>query len=73
MDGRGRVFDNIFVERLWRTVKYENVFLNDYESVPALRAGLGDYFGFYINERRLQSLANRTPAEVYKKRFQWAA
>lgn len=73
MDGRGRVFDNIFVERLWRTVKYENVFLSDYESVPALRAGLGDYFGFYNNERRHQSLSNRTPAEVYKERLRRAA
>lgn len=67
MDGRGRVFDNIFVERLWRTVKYENMFLNDYEGVPALRTGLGDYFWFYNHERRHQSLANRTPAAVYNQ------
>ena len=73
MDGRGRVFDNIFVERLWRTVKYENVFLNDYEGVPALRVGLGDYFMFYNNERRHQSLANRTPVELYRERLGRAA
>lgn len=73
MDGRGRFFDNIFVERLWRTVKYENVYLNEYPNVRALRAGLAEYFAFYNNERRHQSLANRTPAEVYGERVRRAA
>ena len=66
MDGRGRCLDNIFVERLWRSVKYEDVFLKGYETVPELRAGLGRYYGFYNEERRHQSLGNRTPAEVYR-------
>ena len=65
MDGRGRVFDNIFIERLWRTVKYEEVYLHDYQGVPAARSGIGGYFGFYNNERRHTSLGMRTPAEVY--------
>lgn len=64
-DGRGRVFDNIFIERLWRSVKYEEVYLNDYGNVPEAISGLGKYFGFYNYERRHQSLGNRTPAEVY--------
>lgn len=65
MDGRGRAFDNIFVERFWRTVKYEDIYLQDYESVPALISGLGNYFPFYNNERPHQSLKNRTPAEAH--------
>ncbi len=67
MDGRGRVFDNIFVERLWRTIKYEDIYLKDYESVPALRRGLGEYLDFYSYARFHQSLENRTPWEVYKE------
>ena len=65
MDGRGRVFDNIFVERLWRTVKYEDIYLHDYASVPALKTGLQRYFTFYNQERLHQSLGYRTPAEVH--------
>jgi putative transposase len=65
MDGRGRLYDNIFVERLWRTVKYEEVYLNDYISVPVARKGLGDYFEFYNTERPHASLAGKTPFEVY--------
>jgi putative transposase len=65
MDGRGRVFDNIFVERLWRTVKYEDVYLKDYQTPAEARLGLGRYFGFYNHERPHQSLSYRTPAEVY--------
>jgi putative transposase len=65
MDGRGRVFDNIFVERLWRTVKYEDIYLKDYESVPALRRGLREYLDFYCYARFHQSLDNLTPWEVY--------
>ena len=67
MDGRGRVFDNIFIERLWRTVKYEDIYLHDYDTVPELRSGLADFFGFYCYERRHQSLARRTPWDVYKE------
>jgi putative transposase len=67
MDGRGRCLDNVFVERLWRTVKYEEVYLWRHETVPALQAGLARFFPFYNQERRHQSLENRTPAEVYGK------
>lgn len=65
MDGRGRFVDNIFVERLWRTVKYEDIYLKGYESVPALSAGLDDYFQLYNYERPHQSLGYRTPADVH--------
>jgi len=65
MDGRGRAFDNIFVERLWRSVKYEEVYLKDYGVVDEARRGLGDYFALYNRERPHQSLGYRTPAEVY--------
>ena len=68
MDGRGRALDNIFVERLWRSVKYEDIYLKDYASVPTLERGLLDYFQFYNHERPHQSLAYRTPAEVYYDR-----
>ena len=67
MDGRGRALDNIFVERRWRTVKYEDIYLHDYASVPALAVGLDRYFIFYNHERPHQSLAYRTPAEVHWK------
>ncbi len=65
MDGRGRALDNIFVERLWRSVKYEHVYLHDHTDVPALQAGLTAYFNFYNNDRFHQSLDYRTPAEVH--------
>jgi len=65
MDGRGRVFDNIFVERLWRSVKYEEVYLKDYETVDDARQNLAGYFHFYNYERLHQSLGYLTPAEVY--------
>lgn len=68
MDGRGRCMDNIFVERLWRSVKYENVYLMQYGSVPEGRQGIDAYFGFYNNDRPHQALENRTPAEVYFQR-----
>lgn len=67
MDGRGRVFDNIFIERLWRTVKYEDLYLHNYETVPALRRGLTDYWHFYCYERQHQALGQRTPWEVYRE------
>ena len=66
MDGRGRALDNVFVERLWRTVKYENVYLKGYENMVQLKQGLKVYFEFY-NKRRRQSLFDaKTPAAVYE-------
>lgn len=65
MDGRGRCFDNIFVERLWRSVKYEDIYPKAYDSVPTLTAGLGIYFPLYNYDRPHQSLDYRMPAEVY--------
>ena len=65
MDGRGRCMDNIFTERLWRTVKYENIYLNDYSGYNEAEAGLREYFQFYNNRRIHQSLDYRTPAEIY--------
>lgn len=65
MDGKGRALDNIFTERLWRTVKYEEVYLHEYEDPRAARRGLAAYFEFYNQERLHQSLNYRTPAEVY--------
>ena len=65
MDGKGRVFDNIFIERLWRTVKYEHLYLTDYTTGLDLLAGLATYFDFYNHERFHQSLDYRTPAQVY--------
>jgi putative transposase len=65
MDGRGRVFDNIFIERLWRSVKYENIYTHEYRTITDLRAGLKDYFNFYNTERLHQSLEYQTPWEVY--------
>lgn len=65
MDGRGRVFDNIFVERLWRSVKYEEVYVQDYPDVRAAQSGLRQYFRFYNEERYHQGLNYRTPRNVY--------
>jgi putative transposase len=67
MDGRGRCLDNVFVERLWRTVKYEYVYLWRPSEVPTLVSGLTTYFGYYNEQRTHQSLEDRTPAEVYGK------
>ena len=61
MDGRGRALDNIFVERLWRSVKYEDIYLKGYASLPELLLGLTEYFAFYNGERPHQGLGNRTP------------
>jgi putative transposase len=66
MDGRGRALDNVFNERLWRSVKYEDIYLMRYEEVPVLYQGLVRYFGFYNDERPHQSLGYQTPAEVYR-------
>jgi putative transposase len=65
MDGRGRAFDNIFIERLWRSVKYEEVYLNDYENVTEAKEKLSTYLNFYNYERHHQSLDYQKPAEVY--------
>ncbi len=65
MDGRGRAFDNIFVERLWRTVKYEEVYLKDYRDVAEARQGLGQYFPFYNDKRIHQALDYRTPKSAH--------
>ena len=66
MDGRGRALDNVFVERLWRSVKYEDIYIRGYEAVPELHQGLARYFAFYNDERPHQSLGYRTPAAVYR-------
>ena len=66
MDGRGRALDNIFVERLWRTVKYEEVYLKQHDSVQSLLLGLTDYFVFYNEDRLHQSLDYKTPSVVYQ-------
>jgi len=65
MDGRGRCLDNIFVERLWRSVKYEDIFIKGYETLPAAESGLGGYFRHYNDIRPHQSLGYKTPAEVH--------
>jgi len=65
MDGRGRALDNIFVERLWRSLKHEDIYLKGYSTVAELTLGLVEYFTFYNGERPHQSLGNRTPDEVY--------
>lgn len=68
MSGRGRVMDNLFVERLWRTVKYEEIYLRDYLDGSQARQGLARYFSFYNTQRPHQALGNRTPADVYGDR-----
>jgi putative transposase len=65
MDGKGRCMDNIFIERLWRSVKYEKIFLEEFDTVPKLLAGLKEYFEFYNFERPHQSFSGKTPAEIY--------
>lgn len=66
MDGRGRCMDNIFTERLWRTVKYEEVYLKQYRTMEEVHTGLTHYFPFYNNERPHQSLKYKTPGEIYR-------
>ena len=65
MDGRGRVFDNIFTERLWRSVKYEEVYLKDYDNCIDAKVSIDDYFTFYNNERLHSALGYSPPAEIY--------
>jgi putative transposase len=67
MDGKGRCLDNVFVERLWRSLKYEEIYLRCHETVPQLSKGLGRYFPFYNEERLHQSLDYRTPGQVYRE------
>jgi putative transposase len=67
MDGRGRVYDNIFVERLWRSVKYEEVYLKEYETVREAVSSLRAYFGFYNQERLHQALGYKTPYQFYTR------
>jgi putative transposase len=69
-DGRGRALDNVFVERLWRSVKYEDIYIKDYERVMELESGLAAYFQFYDERRPHQSLDYRTPGEVYRASLQ---
>jgi putative transposase len=68
MDGRGRALDNVFIERLWWSVKHEWIYRHAFDTVPALTCGLDEYFQFYCHERPHQSLGYRTPAEVYGER-----
>ncbi len=65
MDGKGRCIDNVFVERLWRSLKYEEVYLNDYDNLVDARAGIGRYFSFYNDRRYHQALGYQTPATFY--------
>lgn len=68
MDAGGRCFDNIFTERLWRTVKYENIYLHSYRNIDEAREGLTEYFAFYNHRRKHQSLGYRTPEQLYLNR-----
>ena len=65
MDGRGRALDNVFVERLWRSLKYERVYIHNYDTVQEAIRDIGNYVDFYNHERPHQSLGYRTPGEVY--------
>ncbi len=71
MDGKGRALDNVYVERLWRSLKYENIFLNDYRNLKELKGGIKLYFEFYNTERYHQSLEYKTPDEVYFSENGW--
>jgi putative transposase len=71
MDGKGRWVDNVFVERLWRSLKYEEVYLKAYETVAEARLGIGNYFRFYNRDRRHQSLERQTPDQVYEGSVMW--
>jgi putative transposase len=71
MDGKGRYMDNIFVERLWRSLKYEEVYVKAYSSVAEAKAGIGSWLGFYNEERQHQSLGYRTPRQAYEAECRW--
>lgn len=66
MDGKGRALDNVYIERLWRSIKYENIYLNEYSSMKELKEGIGKYFMFYNKERFHQSLNYSTPDDIFK-------
>ena len=65
MDGKGRALDNVYIERVWRTLKYENIFLYDYETVKKLRKGIDRFFKFYNEERFHQNLNYKVPDDIY--------
>lgn len=73
MDGKGRWMDNVFIERLWRSVKYEDIYIKEYMTVIALKLGLKKYFEFYNNERPHQSFGMSTPTEMYSYAYKVAA
>ena len=73
MDGKGRCLDNVFVERLWRSIKYEEVYLHAYDDVAAARAGIARYLAFYNDERSHQALGYQTPAAFYARAMNKAA
>ena len=70
MDGRGRALDNVFIERLWRSLKYEDIYLKSYNTVDDLYSGLDNYFQFYNRERKHQGLDGRTPYDVFTRSIQ---
>ena len=67
MDGKGRCYDNIFIERFWRTLKYEEIYLKSYDNVAELKQEVSAYIDYYNHEREHQSLGYKTPFEVFKK------
>src|ERR1700726_1131844 len=71
MDGKGRCMDNVFIERLWRSLKYEEVYLHAYGNVAAAKAGIGAWLVFYNEERQHQSHGYRTPRQVYEAQCPW--
>ena len=71
MDGKGRCMDNVFIERLWRSLKYEEVYLHAYGTVAAAKAGIGAWLVFYNEERQHQSHGYRTPRQVYEAQCRW--
>src|SRR4051812_18129042 len=71
MDGKGRCMDNIFVERLWRSLKYEDIYLHAYASVAEAKAGIGDWLHFYTEERLHQAHGYRTPRQIYEGQCRW--
>jgi putative transposase len=73
MDGKGRCMDNIFVERLWRSLKYEDIYLHAYASVPEAKAGIGDWLNFYNEERLHQAHGYRTPRQIYEEQCPWTS
>ena len=68
MDGKGRWMDNVFIERLWRSLKYEDIYLKDYATLGELEQGVGPWFERYNTWRPHQNLGNKTPAEVYERK-----